>query len=770
MVFEQSEKSPMVSVIIPVFNEEKTVAVAIESVALQRTDFDVEILVVDDCSTDGTPVVLNALAEQYPNVQVLRNERNSGKGYSFKRAYDQSKGSYFHVLDGDDCFVCYEKLQRQVEFLEANRDYFAVGHNSLLSATDGVRLVSEELRQRDWSNADCLSGKVYCHTSSLLFRKIVDELPDYFLQPEFRGDTAIFFFSAYTTGHKCKYLPHVWSIYNFHGAGLWSSLKLDEQRAFNVKVVQALKDKIVQDPCSEAGRLLDDRMQRVLSARSTAERSSESSMEDLLLLAEHASSKVFVHREKAFNGMYGFRFVDEICEAAGRAWCLDAGVVSMERELDARHAILLVSGLVPGGGGVFREIKDLVQILLAEGFKVGIVSTQKIPTDEAIFHEHFDDENIWYWQASADASRSDRLNDTLSRLVAERAGVIFPFITHNDPVGSAAIQRPLGARIVFDFVYDHGLSLAVLNSSIDTIIVKTVSQARALNPMIPGANFSLIPPFFSDRFGRRDYVPMANGSLTTASAAARSYKVEGEYVYSYSKIVPELLKASGGTHIHYGPLSDETKDVIFAELGKLGVSEDRFRHIPWAEDFGGSLIAENVDLFVAPFPICSARIAIEVMACGIPSVNHLLENPGIPQSIDFIDPQQFVWREPRELFDLVSALDAPALSAKSRSARAFFEQNNCVENVAGKLFTLQRLVLSDEGAPEFVMSEFSEEFFVEARTPLFRDGIVKFPIDGEDGNADKFWHRTAARRFIRGKFHLFRNTVRGRSRSRKTPV
>lgn len=158
-----------------------------------------------------------------------------------------------------------------------------------------------------------------------------------------------------------------------------------------------------------------------------------------------------------------------------------------------------------------------------------IVSTHKIPTDEAIFEEHFKRENIWYWQASANASRSVRLNDTPSRLVDENAGVIFPFITHNDPVGSAAVQRPLAARIVFDFVYDHALSLAVLNSSIDTIIVKTVSQARALAPMIPRANFSLVPPFFSDRFGRLDYAPMASGSLTTASAAVRPYKVEGDY-------------------------------------------------------------------------------------------------------------------------------------------------------------------------------------------------------------------------------------------------
>lgn len=768
---KRPESSPKVSVIVPVFNEAKTVAVAVESVALQRTEFDVEILVIDDCSTDETPEILEDIVRAYPNVTVLRNESNSGKGFSFKRAYELAKGQYFHVLDGDDCFVCYDKLQRQVEFLESNLEYFAVGHNTLINTPDGAFLMHDQLREQSWSNDLCVAGKVYCHTSSLLFRKIAKKLPDYFLDEEFRGDTAIFFFTAFHSKLKCKFFPNVWSIYNFHGKGLWSSLQREEQREFNLRIVQALRDKVVQAPGSQADQLLDERKERVLAAPPIDRSTSPSSLEDLLLLAEQASFKVLKHRDQAFQGMHAYRFVDEICEAAGRTICLKAGTTAMNRDIDPKHAILLVSGLVPGGGGVFNEIKDLTKILLRDGYRVGLISTHKIPTSEAILDRHFSGENMWYWQAPPDASRTDRLESILALLIQEAPGIIFPIITHDDPVGDAAIQRPLGARVVFDFVYDHGLSLGVLNSSIDTILVKTVSQARALAPMIPRANFSLVPPFIEDRFGPRDYTPMANGSLTTASAAARAYKVSDEYVYSYSKIIPRLLKASGGTHIHYGPLSESTKELIKASLRKLRISEDCFRHIPWADDFGGSLISENVDLFISPFPICSARIAVEVMACAIPSVSHVMEAPGIPQGIDFVDPQQFVWRRPSDLIRLVSTLDAEELLEKSTSARVFFEANNELEEVSEKFFAFDRLEMPRFYNQEFLMSDVSCKLDGNLSSPVFRSGKAKFPkkdpwldfpsaVSVESFGRKTFWHRTRARRFMRRQFRLLRTVAR----------
>lgn len=777
-----TEPLPKVSVIMPVFNEEKTVAMAVDSAALQHTDFDIEILVIDDCSTDGTPQVLEKLGATYPNVRIFRNERNSGKGFSFKRGYEAARGEYFHVLDGDDCFVCYDKLQRQVEFLDTHREYFAIGHNTFVMSPQGAGLVAPGLSERDWSNEQCLAGNVYCHTSSILYRRLHDTLPDYFLEEEFRGDSAIFFYTAFTSKLKFKYVPNVWSVYNFHGGGIWSRLKSEEQKEFNLRIVQAFKDKVVGSPGSLADALLEKRLEKVRQAKPSGDRFLKTSIEDFLVFAERASSKVFVHRDEAFKGMYAFRLVDELCEAVGRALCLKAGIAASDRSTDPERAVILVSGLVPGGGGVFREIKELTRILLDAGVSVDLVSTHKIPTEEAIFAEHFDMPGVTCWQADAEDTRSDRLERVIARVAETNAGLMFPFITHNDPVGSAAIQRPMGAKVIFDFVYDHGLSLAVLNSSIDTVVVKTVSQARALVPMMPRAEFSLVPPFFTDRFGPRDFVPFRNGSLTTASAAARSYKVEGGYVYEYAKIVPAVLEASGGTHIHFGPLSDEMIAAIRSELSEKGIDPDRFRHIPWSDDFGGSLIEENVDLFIAPFPICSARIAIEVMACSIPSVSHLLAKPGIPQGIDFIDPQQFVWRKPEDLLELVGGLTENSLRERSASARAYFEANNLIEVAASKLFALQPLVLPRLDKPDFVMSEFSECFEVEVQTMILGAQVVRLgpvaaptttaaPFDNVAGAApvrwDKFWHRTKFRRKLRDRYHVLRRSLRGAAHATK---
>lgn len=93
--------SKLVSIIISCFNQEMFITDAIMS-AENQTYKDIEIVFIDDCSTDGSLEVVNELKKKYTNIVVLKNETNLGVVDSRNKAIDVAKGFYILPLDGDD--------------------------------------------------------------------------------------------------------------------------------------------------------------------------------------------------------------------------------------------------------------------------------------------------------------------------------------------------------------------------------------------------------------------------------------------------------------------------------------------------------------------------------------------------------------------------------------------------------------------------------------------------------------------------------------------
>lgn len=114
---------PLMTMVIPVFNGERFLASAIESVLAQ--DFDAyELLIVDDGSTDESCEVATSYSD--PRVRVLSNDQNRGIPETQNRALAEARGKYFGVLDQDD-IACPARISRQVELLEEEREVAAVG-------------------------------------------------------------------------------------------------------------------------------------------------------------------------------------------------------------------------------------------------------------------------------------------------------------------------------------------------------------------------------------------------------------------------------------------------------------------------------------------------------------------------------------------------------------------------------------------------------------------------------------------------------------------
>jgi hypothetical protein len=112
-------KYPLVSVLVVTYNHERYLAEAIEGVVRQETSFAVELLIGEDCSTDGTRKVALDYQKRFPEViRVITSAYNVGGGKNLERLITGARGKYIAYCDGDDWWHRSDKLQRQVAVLE----------------------------------------------------------------------------------------------------------------------------------------------------------------------------------------------------------------------------------------------------------------------------------------------------------------------------------------------------------------------------------------------------------------------------------------------------------------------------------------------------------------------------------------------------------------------------------------------------------------------------------------------------------------------------
>ncbi|MBN2469069.1 MAG: glycosyltransferase [Deltaproteobacteria bacterium] len=116
-------QTPLVSVKMITCNHEPYIAQAIEGVLQQKTDFPLELIIGEDCSTDRTREIVLEYQRKYPAIiRVLISENNVGANKNSRRTYAACRGKYIGYCEGDDYWHHPLKLKKQVEYLEAHLD------------------------------------------------------------------------------------------------------------------------------------------------------------------------------------------------------------------------------------------------------------------------------------------------------------------------------------------------------------------------------------------------------------------------------------------------------------------------------------------------------------------------------------------------------------------------------------------------------------------------------------------------------------------------
>jgi teichuronic acid biosynthesis glycosyltransferase TuaG len=110
---------PLVSIITPSWNVERFIEETIRSVQAQ-TFADWELLIADDCSTDKTPELIEAISARDPRVRLIRQQKNGGPALARQASIDHAQGRYLAFLDSDDLWLPH-KLERQLAFAREKR-------------------------------------------------------------------------------------------------------------------------------------------------------------------------------------------------------------------------------------------------------------------------------------------------------------------------------------------------------------------------------------------------------------------------------------------------------------------------------------------------------------------------------------------------------------------------------------------------------------------------------------------------------------------------
>lgn len=113
---------PLVSCCVFTYNQEKYIRQCLESIVCQKADFAYEVLVCEDCSTDGTLAICREFQERYPEkVRIIHANRNYYHGVlNFRRGYELARGKYLAICEGDDYWCNERKIELQVREFEKN--------------------------------------------------------------------------------------------------------------------------------------------------------------------------------------------------------------------------------------------------------------------------------------------------------------------------------------------------------------------------------------------------------------------------------------------------------------------------------------------------------------------------------------------------------------------------------------------------------------------------------------------------------------------------
>lgn len=229
---------PLVSICMISYNHEPYIAQAIESVLMQVGDFSIELVIGEDFSKDRTRAICLEYEGKYPDkIRLLKRNSNVGASINFVDTLQNCHGKYVAILEGDDYWTDRFKLQKQVNFLEANSSFSMCFHDVEDLYADGKFGQATYCSGLGKDTFDIYDETAFVNipTLSVLFRNRVFKLPNDFTEMAI-GDWPLFMLLS--EKGDFKYLDEVMGVYRKHQGGVNSVVPAFVQNANKTKAIE----------------------------------------------------------------------------------------------------------------------------------------------------------------------------------------------------------------------------------------------------------------------------------------------------------------------------------------------------------------------------------------------------------------------------------------------------------------------------------------------------------------------------------------------------
>ncbi len=217
--------APLLSVCLITYNHVKYIEQALEGVLQQKVNFPWELVIADDYSSDGTREILLAYKTKYPDViKLILQQKNVGAAQNWSDLIATPKSKYLAYLEGDDYWTDDRKLQKQVDFLEANPNYTICFHK--VQVLEGDSFVESSFTEERYNRIqhdpvtieDLLEQGNFIHSPSVVFKNIIEVFPfEFALSPV--GDYFLYILLA--QHGNIKRLEDMMAVYR-NGVGIFS--------------------------------------------------------------------------------------------------------------------------------------------------------------------------------------------------------------------------------------------------------------------------------------------------------------------------------------------------------------------------------------------------------------------------------------------------------------------------------------------------------------------------------------------------------------------